>query len=62
MITCPPALAEYAAALLAGTGLTPDDAARAAADPGVPVPPQAAAAAHALRDGWNGASSPEAAR
>jgi hypothetical protein len=53
MSTCPPHLAPHAAGLLAGTGLTPDDAARIAADPHAPVPPQAAAAAQALRDGWD---------
>jgi hypothetical protein len=62
MSACPPQLAEYAAGLLAGTGLTPDGAARVAADPHAPVPPQAAAAAQALRDGWAAASSGQAAR
>jgi hypothetical protein len=60
MSACPPALAGHAAALLAGTGLTPDDAARIAADPGAAVPPQAAAAAQALRDGWAAASEQQA--
>jgi hypothetical protein len=49
----PPGLAAYAAGLLAGTGLSPADAARAAAgDPGVTVPPAAEPAVRALRDGW----------
>jgi hypothetical protein len=61
MSACPPALAEHAAALLAGTGLTPDDAARIAADPAAPVPAEAAAAARALRDGWAAASGQQAA-
>lgn len=62
MSACPRQLAEYAAGLLTGTGLTPDDAARAAADPDAPVPPQAAAATQALRDGWAAASSEQAGR
>jgi hypothetical protein len=48
----PDLLGAYAATLLAGTGLLPADAARIAADPGADVPPNAAAAAQALRDGW----------
>ena len=62
MSACPQQLAQYATGLLAGTGLTPDDAARVAADPAAPVPPQAAAAAQALRDGWDAASGSQAAR
>ena len=55
-------LSAYAAKILAGTGLSPDSAARAAADPAAPVPPQAAAAAAALRDGWAAASGRQAPR
>ena len=56
----PPALAAYAARLLAGTGLSPAAAARAAAgDPGVTVPPAAEPAVRALRDGWAGALAAE---
>ena len=62
MTACPPQLAQYAAGLLAGTGLTPGDAASIAADPAYPVPPQAAAAAQALRDGWDAAAGWQAAR
>ena len=52
------ALAVYAARLLAGTGLSPYDAVRAAAgDPHVVVPPRAEAAVMALRDGWHAAAS-----
>jgi hypothetical protein len=58
----PADLAAYAAKILAGTGLTADSAARAAADPAAPVPPQAAAAVAALRDGWAAASGRQAPR
>jgi hypothetical protein len=57
----PAALAAYAGALLAGTGLATADAARIAADPAADVPPDAAAA-QALRDGWAAAASGEAGR
>jgi hypothetical protein len=54
-------LAAHAARLLAGTGLSSEDAARAAAgDPGLAVPPGAEAAVQALRDGW-AAAGPYAA-
>jgi hypothetical protein len=49
------ALARWAAQVLAGTGLTPEAAAAAAADPGADVPPAAARAVRALRDGWDAA-------
>jgi hypothetical protein len=45
-------LAAHARQLLAGTGLTPADAARIAGDPDAEVPDTAAAAAQAIRDGW----------
>ena len=52
-----PELTAYATRVLAGTGLTPGDAARLAADPQAPVPgPAAAAAVAAMRDGWAAAS------
>jgi hypothetical protein len=50
-----PALDAHAALILAGTGLTPAGAARIAANPAAPVPGPAAAAASALRDGWQAA-------
>jgi hypothetical protein len=53
----PRPLADYAALLLAGTGLPPAGAARAAAgDPAVTVPPAAGSAVRAMRDGWAAAS------
>jgi hypothetical protein len=58
MSTAPPVpgadaeLARWAARVLDGTGLTMQDAAVAAADPAAAVPPAAARAAQALRDGW----------
>lgn len=55
-------LAAYARQILAGTGLTPGDAARIAADPQADVPPPAAAAAQALRDGWAAARQDGAGR
>ena len=52
----PPALAAYAARLLAGTGLSAADAARAlAGDPEVAVPPGAESVLRVLRDGWSAA-------
>ena len=52
------ALAVHAARLLAGTGLSPRDAVRAAAgDPHITVPPGAEAAVLALRDGWDAAAA-----
>jgi hypothetical protein len=55
------ALLTHAATLLAGTSLPAADAARVAGDPAAPVPSEAAAAAHALRDGWAAAAHPRAA-
>lgn len=56
----PGTLAAYAARLLAGTGLSAADAARAAAgDPQVTVPPGAETAVLAMRDGWAAAAEPE---
>jgi hypothetical protein len=49
------ALARWAVQVLAGTGLTPEAAAAAAADPDASVPPEAARAVQALRDGWDAA-------
>jgi hypothetical protein len=50
------ALAAYATTLLTGTRLAVADAARIAADPQADVPPEAAAAAAALRAGWAAAT------
>jgi len=58
MSTAPPVpgtdaeLARWAARMLDGTGLSVQDAAAVAADPAAAVPPAAARAAQALRDGW----------
>lgn len=53
----PSSLSAYAARLLAGTGLSPAAAARAAAgDPGTAVPPGAEPVVRALRDGWAAAA------
>ena len=62
MDALPAALAAYAGTLMAGTGLAAADAARIAADPAADVPPDAAAAAQALRDGWAAAGAGEAGR
>jgi hypothetical protein len=56
----PAALAAHADTLLAGTGLTAQDATRIAADPAAAVPPAGVPAAAALRDGWAAANDGEA--